>query len=250
MKCLRMRGSIAGVSTFALLTAAAYACSTSSSSSTPGGGASASLDAAPNCAPPDGTAGTANLDGGPATCAYPGEPTPGVADEHCRVDGGMLMTQSTSQSACCVGGDGGVGCPYADTMFGQEGDDDDCKYHVTWSSSPICEGSGGVEFTVKATVLTADGSIGAPVTGAHIHPEVFTTTRTDAGLEAGCDDMSTHESPSTFEVLGEGPPGTYTGRIVFDQPGQWTVRFHLFENCLDVLPNSPHGHAAFHITVP
>jgi hypothetical protein len=130
-------------------------------------------------------------------------------------------------------------------MFGMEGDDDDCKYHVSWTSTPLCEGPGGVEFTVVATSLT----LHTPVTGAHIHPEVFTTTQSTHG-EAGCDDKSTHESPSTFEILGEGPPGTYSGRIVFDEPGQWTVRFHLFENCLDVLPNSPHGHAAFHLTIP
>jgi hypothetical protein len=154
------------------------------------------------------------------------------------------MTQSTSQAACDVQGDaGGPGtCPYAATMFGFEGDDDDCKYHVKWSSGPLCEGSGGVEFTVVATVL----GTGAPVTGAQISPEVFTTTPGDAA----CDDMSTHESQSTFEVLAEGPPGTYTGRIVFDARGAWTVRFHLFERCADVAPNSPHGHAAFHLTVP
>jgi hypothetical protein len=127
-------------------------------------------------------------------------------------------------------------------MFGHEGDDDDCKYHVSWTSTSICEGAGGVEFTVVATYLGTT----KPVTGAHIHPEVFTTTPGDAA----CDDMSTHESPSTFEILGENPPGTYTGRILFDKPGQWTVRYHLNENCLDVLPNSPHGHAAFHLTVP
>ena len=55
---------------------------------------------------------------------------------------------------------------------------------------------------------------------------------------------------ATFEILGEGPPGTYTGRIVFDEAGEWTVRFHFNENCLDVLPDSPHGHAAFHLTLP
>jgi len=180
-----------------------------------------------------------------ASCTSPGKPTAGPKDSHCALDGGGTMTQSTSQSACNVGGDaGGPGtCPYNATMYGQEGDDDDCKYHVTWTSTPICEGATGVEFTVVATDL---GS-GTPVKGASIRAETFTTSPPN---DAGCDDMSTHPSPDDFNVFNEGPTGTYTGRVVFDQAGQWTVRFHLFENCFDVLPNSPHGHAAFHITVP
>jgi hypothetical protein len=231
---------------------ATYACSSSTKAAdeTP----SCTPDAAAGqCAPPTCVGGNSGIDAAPASCASPGEATPGVPDQHCLEDGGGMMTQTVSQSACCVPGDAGgpFTCPYDSTMFGHEGDDDDCKYHVTWTSTAICEGSGGVEFTVKAVSLTerVDGAP-APVTGAHVHPEVFVTSRTDAGGEAGCDDKSGHESPSTFEIFGESPPGTYSGRIVFDEPGQWTVRFHFNENCLDVLPNSPHGHAAFHITVP
>ena len=49
----------------------------------------------------------------------------------------------------------------------------------------------------------------------------------------------------------EEPPGTYTIRpVVFDEAGDWTVRFHFNELCCDVVPDSPHGHAAFHIHVP
>jgi len=217
-----------------------YACSSSTPKS-----ADPPDDAGVNqCAPPDSSAGNATINASAATCAAPGEPTAGPADTHCVVDGGSLGIQSTSPSACCVPGDAGGPdqCPYNATMFGHEGDDDDCKYHVTWSSTPICEGSGGVEFTVVATYLGTSN----PVTGAHIHPEIFTTTPGDAA----CDDMSSHESPSNFEVFGESPPGTYMGRVVFDKPGQWTLRYHLNENCLDVLPDSPHGHAAFHLTVP
>jgi hypothetical protein len=45
--------------------------------------------------------------------------------------------------------------------------------------------------------------------------------------------------------------GAYTiGPVVFDQPGLWTIRFHLHENCADLLPDSPHGHAAYYINVP
>jgi hypothetical protein len=40
------------------------------------------------------------------------------------------------------------------------------------------------------------------------------------------------------------------GPIVFDQPGKWVVRFHFFENCDDLVEDSPHGHAAFYVQVP
>jgi hypothetical protein len=46
-------------------------------------------------------------------------------------------------------------------------------------------------------------------------------------------------------------PGTYVvGPVVFDQPGDWVFRFHFNEECLDIAPDSPHGHSAFHIQVP
>jgi hypothetical protein len=46
-------------------------------------------------------------------------------------------------------------------------------------------------------------------------------------------------------------PGVYVvGPVVFDKSGDWVFRFHFNEECLDVSPESPHGHAAFHITVP
>ena len=59
-----------------------------------------------------------------------------------------------------------------------------------------------------------------------------------------------HPGPNSGVKLAEGPPGTYTGNIQFDQAGQWTVRFHFNEDCADLLPDSPHGHAAYHFTVP
>jgi len=229
-------------------------CSSSSTASHPD--ASTRTDAAINaCAPPDAASPSSTSDAATATCSAPGSATRGPADSHCVMsmgDGGMpgmgdagLMVQATSQASCCASGDagGGDGCPYQPTMDGQEGDDDDCKYHVAWTSSPICEGAGGVVFTVVATHLGTS----TPVTGAHIRPEAFTTSPPN---DAGCDDTSSHLSPSTLNVFAEGPPGTYTGRVVFDQAGAWTVRYHLFENCLDVLPDSPHGHAAFHLAVP
>ena len=83
-----------------------------------------------------GSSNTA-ADAGTATCSSPGQATPGAADMHCMADGdgGMTMNvQATSAASCHLAFDAGVvqeeDCPYGDTMFGMEGDDDDCKYHV------------------------------------------------------------------------------------------------------------------------
>ena len=194
---------------------------------------------------------------GPLTCPSPGQATPGPADDHCTGQ----PVQPTNQADCQPdsgppaddgGSDAGTTdtCAYGDTMFGQSGDDDDCKYHVSWTSTPICEGSQGVTFTVTATYLTNN----QPVTGipspypGGILVEPFIPTV----LDAACDDKSTHPSPTSFTPLVETPPGSgiYVGPVVFDAPGDWTLRFHLFENCQDTFADSPHGHAAFHITVP
>ena len=53
-------------------------------------------------------------------------------------------------------------------MYGSAGNDDDCKYHVTWTATPIYENY-DVYFTVVATFLTDN----TPVMGANIYAEVF-----------------------------------------------------------------------------
>lgn len=116
-------------------------------------------------------------------------------------------------------------------MYGTSGDDDDCKYHVVWKSSPVCEND-GVTFTVTVT----SKSDGKPVTGA------------GTLIEAVLGD--THSSPMTGNTT-EDPPGTYQiGPVLFDEPGKWTVRFHIHEECTDVSDESQHGHAAFFVDVP
>lgn len=193
---------------------------------------------------------------GAASCSTPGGPAPGPADSHCASagpDGGALVQKvdlacnATPPADDGGGGGGDAGpppCPYGSTMFGSEGDDDDCKYHVAWSSTPICEVPGSVTFTVKATRR----SDGTPLAGAGTSAEVITTTPGDPSAASYCDDMSTHLSPSVGKLV-EGPPGTYVGPIAFDKSGAWTVRFHFFETCTDA-PDAPHGHAAFHVNVP
>jgi hypothetical protein len=179
----------------------------------------------------------------------------GPIDNHCMLDAGGTAT-TVDPSACTppdANVDGGSGCPYGATNFNLEANDDDCKYHVKWSSTPICEGDGsaaspGVRFAVTATYLVG----GAALTGANTMAEVFVTTPGDQDSAMYCDNATTHPGPQPGLVpLAEDTthPGTYSGLIQFDQPGAWTVRFHFHEECYDV-PSSPHGHAAFHITVP
>jgi hypothetical protein len=203
-----------------------------------------------------------------ATCSTPGTATPGPADEHCFgqapqpvetascwVDGGMDMGDDGGMDMEADGGmdmgdDGGAvaSCDYGATMYGMHGNDDDCKYWVSWTSDPICAGANGVRFTVSVW-SNVDGT---PVTGipTGILPEAFITS----GLDAACDNHGSHYSPGSAAspYLTEVAPGSgiYSGPVVFDIPGEWTVRFHLHQECVDVLPTSPHGHAAFHITVP
>jgi hypothetical protein len=182
--------------------------------------------------------------------------TPGAADDHCLgVDGGEI-TQTVGTPSCCFAGDGGggdEGCAWGATMYGMEADDDDCKYHLVWTTTPICEGAPGSQVVVTVTYKTRLTDAGAPLplTGANPEIETFTTTPT-SGTDAAtyCDDGSLHPGPTSGNHLFEGPPGTYTANVVFDQAGAWTMRFHFNEECADIAHDSPHGHAAFHVTVP
>jgi 5-hydroxyisourate hydrolase-like protein (transthyretin family) len=88
-------------------------------------------------------------------------------------------------------------------------------------------------FTVTATQKAA----GTPATGANVDLEVFLN--------------DTHPAPNSGQHTTENGNGTYTiGPVRFDAAGQWTIRFHLHEECADEAPDSPHGHAAFYLHVP
>jgi hypothetical protein len=178
------------------------------------------------------TTPTPTPDAGPT-----GGPVSGAKDAHCG-----SKVQPTSQDACHPdagapqddGGadDAGDTPAYGPTMYNDEADDDDCKYHVKWSADAIRQGS-DVTFTVIATAK----SDGKPLTGSPVRAEVYLN--------------DTHPAPNTKQASKETTAGTYSvGPIRFDQPGQWTVRFHFFENCVDLLDTSPHGHAAFFVSVP
>jgi len=159
-----------------------------------------------------------------------GGPASGALDKHCTLPDGGVQVQPTDPAACQTGGAGVTN--YGGTMYNSEADDDDCKYHLKFTVSPVYQNT-DVTFTVTAT-KKADGSAAA---GANVDPEVF--------LDA------THPAPNSNQHTTESTPGTYkVGPVRFDKAGQWTVRFHLFEQCLDTVPDSPHGHGAFFIDVP
>jgi hypothetical protein len=136
-------------------------------------------------------------------------------------------------------------CAYGATMTGQAGDDDDCKYHLAWSTTgDICESTTGATFSVTIT-NKSDGSPAANIPGGLL-VETFVSL-----ADGGCDDQSKHAGSNTGTVLTESPPGSgvYVGAIAFDTAGLWTLRFHIREDCTSGRPDSPHGTAAFHLTV-
>ncbi len=120
---------------------------------------------------------------------------------------------------------------YGDTMYGSAGDDDDCKYYLSWVATPIQQNT-DTYFTVTALRL-ADGK---PANCAGIRADVSLTL--------------THGATPPRDEAPEIAPGVYkVGPIRFDAAGQWTVRFHLYEECNDTAEDSPHGHAAFYVQV-
>jgi hypothetical protein len=243
-------------------TSGASTTGASSSGTPPAGTIPVTTAPYPVCVPLQGGSFTTKGDASfplPTTssCAPAGEPTPGTADMHCAgvtpqviagsacdaMDAGPTPDAGADAGPAPTPGpcdENGIDGAYGNTMDGTEGDDDDCKYHVSYTASPICTNN-GTYFVVKATYLA--GTMG-PLTGASTFAEVCLS--------------DTHPGPNINEnppigaqQVVEGPPGTYTvGPVQFDAAGVWTVRFHFNEFCCDLVPSSPHGHAAFHVTVP
>jgi len=194
-----------------------------------------------------------------------GGPVVGIVDNHCwgpgTPDGGLTFGSQAVEAASCYVIDGGPyydedagapGPPYGPTNWNSSSNDDDCKYFVGWHSTPI-SADAGVTFWVSAQLATN----GAPLTGL--------ASALDAGtgviyLEAAGDPdggIFGHVSPTIGGVgvsIQESPPhsGVYQigPAVFFDKSGLWYIRFHFNENCDDVLPDSPHGHAAFYVNVP
>ncbi len=207
-----------------------------------------------------GCSGTGNSSDGAAVSTGADSPAGvviGPLDSHCTAsDGGLTIqtigvcdvTDSTlvpaNAASCGVTFDNGTGTSagdtdggvatsdYGATMYGSAGNDDDCKYFVSWTATPIVENA-NTFFTVTALRL-ADMK---PATCAGIRPDVSLSI--------------SHGAPTPANPSTEIAPGIYqVGPIKFDKSGTWTVRFHLFEECDDGPEDSPHGHAAFYVQVP
>jgi len=174
-----------------------------------------------------GDSGSCEGGGGPVMSSEP--------DTHCKTASGMDIVQSIGM---CVAAADDTGSPGNDEEFGvyygRETDDDDCKYHVSFTNTCI-KLNQDVTFTVELT-RKSDGKAAPGALPAN--PEIY--------MEA-----DGHPSPSNAIKAPESPPGTYAiGPIKFDRPGRWVVRFHFFETCSDIPEDAPHGHAAFYIDVP
>jgi hypothetical protein len=179
-----------------------------------------------------------------------GGPVVGPIDNHCYIgpDGGpgggpispTPIDPDLVHGACALQ-DAGPNPPppgpqYGPTMYNSSSNDDDCKYQVGWWSTPIQQGK--VTFWVSNVFTTTGLPMDLPNAAANSIAEVFLS--------------DTHPAPNASQqVTTEVDAGVYMiGPVTFDKPGTWTVRFHFNEECFDVSPNSPHGHAAFFVNVP
>ena len=175
-----------------------------------------------------------------------GGPVADGGDQHCMPNGtlepapvGMCLAPGTGGDDAGTSDDGGTDAEpatpssdYGETLYNSSGYDDDCKYHVSFESTPVHKNT-DVTFTV--TVDRLDPA--AKATGAELYAEVYLTP--------------THPAPNSDTKTTETDAGVYTvGPIVFNASGLWTVRFHMYEMCSDDPADSPHGHAAFYINVP
>lgn len=157
----------------------------------------------------------------------------GPPNPRCLSDGGV-EAQVTDIAVCAGGSPSGGGGPseYGDTLFGSAGYDDDCKYHVAWTSTAV-KVNQDVTFTLSATRL-ADGK---PASGAVAY-KLF--------VEAFLSEI--HPAPPVKQSATEVVAGTYAvGPVRFDVAGRWTLRFHIYEDCDDGPSDSPHGHIAFFV---
>ncbi len=191
-----------------------------------------------------------------------GGPVSGAADSHCgstvvtvdpstcngnASEGGAADDGDGESAGGASAGAGGADCnqthdaEYGDTLYGSDGDDDDCKYHAAWTSTPI-----RVNENVTFTLTTSDLATQMPL--AALSDGKIPLTRLD--VYEPCQPNRRGPDQNNDPTITQTAPGVFTaGPIKFDQSGRWVVRFHLYEQCVDG-DVSPHGHIAFFIDVP
>ncbi|HEX3777543.1 MAG TPA: hypothetical protein VHV51_23895, partial [Polyangiaceae bacterium] len=100
------------------------------------------------CSSSDDSSSNSNADAGPA-----GGPISGPQDDHCSnvphitADPAACTADTSEGGAADTGDDSAGGAPsdcnqthdaeYGDTLYNSDGNDDDCKYHASWTSTPI-----------------------------------------------------------------------------------------------------------------
>lgn len=190
-----------------------------------------------------------------------GGPVSGAADSHCgstvvTVDPstcngdmgeGGAADEGDGDSAGGESAGGAADCnqthdaEYGDTLYGSEGDDDDCKYHAAWTSTPIRLNQ-DVTLTLTASDLATQMPLAALADGK------IPLTRLD--VYEPCSPNRRGPDQNFNLTIKQTSPGMFTaGPVKFDQSGRWVVRFHLYEECVDG-DVSPHGHIAFFVDVP
>jgi hypothetical protein len=178
--------------------------------------------------------GCSNSDGNPppAQCMSDGGALSGTAPDTCM---GMFQSVGMCMTEPADGGDMDAGPPdmLPTPSIGTSNNDDDCKYKVSFTYDCVQRGAPGTVFVVSLKSSTMNNM---PVPGADAYVEAFL----NANHPAGGNTASTEPTDGTYRI----------GPVVFDQSGQWTVRFHFFGNCSDSFQDSPHAHAAFFINVP
>lgn len=164
----------------------------------------------------------------------------GEADNHCTGVEPIMISQASCHPGPDAGappepGDGGE--PEPPVHFNGASDDDDCKYHVVYTSTPVVKNR-NVTLNVTLTKLAENN---APATGANVTIESFLA------------DNDLHPIPNNGTTTTESPAGSgkyAISPVKFDESGRWVVRFHFYETCEDLLEDSPHGHVAFYYDVP
>ncbi len=176
----------------------------------------------------------------------------GKLDTHCNgvppivVNPSSCSAPAPTADAAAPADDGGAAASeFGDTMYNAAGDDDDCKYSVSYTDSPTVKLNQSMTFKLVLKKL-ADGT---PATGAagpngeSVNIEGFLSTQESHVLPNTTPAMTATETPANSGIYTISP-------VVFDTSGRWVVRFHINENCTDNLEDSPHGHAAFFFDVP
>jgi hypothetical protein len=170
-----------------------------------------------------------------------GGPVAGPADDHCANVTPIVVNQASCHPTDTGADAGAAPEEEAPVLYNAEGDDDDCKYHVAFTTTPATVARNqNLTFNVMATVL-APPATNQPATGAAIIIESYMA------------DNQFHVLSSVPPPAAEIPAGSGQYKVTpvkFDMSGRWVVRFHLYEDCSDLSEDSPHGHVAFYVDVP